>query len=176
MIADFLASPTGTVAYAPLDIANPLTAPWVEPWAIDIASESLFDRAREMGISFYYRHPWHKPLRVVTPSEASVLQSPETFFIPANRVPGTGGFYTVDSIEHLILRADSAEVQGRSYTVRYDFSDGGASLPLRKRLKFRLYGLSDQESLPVGTFTYEGHDYVAVPKEKVYKVAAVDAD
>lgn len=176
MIADFLASPTGTVAYAPLDIANPLTAPWVEPWAIDIASESLFDLAREMGISFYYRHPWHKPLRVITPSEASVLQSPETFFIPANRVPGTGGFYTVGSIDHLILRADSAEVQGRSYTVRYDFSDGGASLPLRKRLKFRLYGLSDQECLPVGTFTYEGHDYVAVPKEKVYKVAAVDAD
>ena len=176
MVADFLASPTGTVVYEPLPVAIPLTEPWVEPWAIDVSSGSLFDRAREKSIMYYYRHPWHKPLRVVPPADARVLSRPEDFFIPANRVPGTGEFYTVDGIDHLLRRADGDSAQEHTFTVRYDFSDDGASLPLRKQLKYRLYGLPEHESLSSGTFTFGGHEYTAVGKETTLKVAAVDMD
>lgn len=176
MVADFLASPTGTVVYEPLPVAIPLTQPWVEPWAIDVSSGNIFDRAREKCIMFYYRHPWHKPLRVVPPAEARVLSRPEKFFIPANRVPGTGAFYTVDGIDHLLRRADDDSAENHTFTVRYDFSDGGAGLPLRKRLKYRLYGLPETETLSSGNFTFGGHEYTAVGKETTLKVAAVDMD
>lgn len=174
MIEDFLASPTGTVVYAPLTVANPLAAPWVDPWAIDIASSSLFDRAREKSVMFYYRQPEHKPLRVVPPGEARLLSDPDAFFVPANRVPGTGGFYTVDGIDHLIRRADGDPSAGHTFTVRYDFSDGGAALPLRKRIKLRLYGLPECEQVDAGDFTFGGHEYTAVIKEKTFQVAGVD--
>lgn len=176
MVADFLASPTGTVVYEPLPVAIPLTQPWVEPWAIDVSSGNIFDRAREKCIMFYYRHPWHKPLRVVPPAEARVLSRPEEFFIPANRVPGTGGFYTVDGIDHLLRRADGDSAENHTFTATYDFSDGGAALPLRKRLKYRLYGPPEPQPLSSGTFTFGGHEYTAVSKEPTLKVAAVDMD
>lgn len=176
MVADFLASPTGTVVYEPLPVAIPLTQPWVEPWAIDVSSDNIFDRAREKSIMFYYRHPWHKPLRIVPPAEAQLLSRPEEFFIPANRVPGTGGFYTVDGIDHLLRRADGDSAQEHTFTATYDFSDGGAGLPLRKRLKYRLYGPPEPQPLSSGTFTFDGHEYTAVSKEPTLKVAAVDMD
>lgn len=176
MVADFLASPTGTVVYEPLPVAIPLTQPWVEPWAIDVSSDNIFDRAREKSIMFYYRHPWHKPLRIVAPAEAQLLSHPEPFFVPANRVPGTGGFYTVDGIDHLLRRADGDSAQEHTFTATYDFSDGGAGLPLRKRLKYRLYGPPEPETLSSGTFTFGGHEYTAVSKEPTLKVAAVDMD
>lgn len=176
MVADFLASPTGTVVYEPLPVAIPLTQPWVEPWAIDVSSDNIFDRAREKSIMFYYRHPWHKPLRIVAPAEAQLLSHPEPFFVPANRVPGTGGFYTVDGIDHLLRRADGDSAQEHTFTATYDFSDDGAALPLRKRLKYRLYGPPEPETLSSGTFTFGGHEYTAVSKEPTLKVAAVDMD
>ena len=176
MVADFLASPTGTVVYEPLPVAIPLTQPWVEPWAIDVSSDNIFDRAREKSIMFYYRHPWHKPLRIVAPAEAQLLSHPEPFFVPANRVPGTGGFYTVDGIDHLLRRADGDSAQEHTFTATYDFSDDGAALPLRKRLKYRLYGSPEPETLSSGTFTFGGHEYTAVSKEPTLKVAAVDMD
>lgn len=175
MIESFLVSPSGTVVYSPLKVANPLTSPWVEPWKLDIADGDVFDKAIEMGISFYYHHPWHKPLKVISPEEASALQS-GTLFTPDNKIAGSGEFYTVEGIDHLLRRADDDSVATGSYVVRYDVAGSVSGLSWRKRLKARLYGLPESEPLTIGEFSYGGHRYVAGAKESTLRVASVDRE
>lgn len=176
MVGEFLATPSGTVVYEHLAVALPLTSPWVEPWDIDFANDVTFDRAREMGISYYYSHPWHQPLHVVHPAEAYLLEHPDALFIDANRVPGSAGFYTVQDVNHMFIPVNDDSMSVKTFTVRYDLSDNGVHLPWKKRMKLRLYGLPDSAPLHTVIFEYDGRRYVAATKEKDMPVKAIDVD
>lgn len=177
MVDKYLLSPSGTVVYEPLAIKYPLTSPWVEPWDIDYASDAPFDRARELGISYYYGHPYHRPLHVVHPVEAHWLQHPDSLFVQLNKLPGSGGFYAIPSVNHIVRPvADGEDIEKKTFTVRYDLSDDGAHLPWKKRIKLRFYGLPDRAPLHTVVFEFGGRQYIAAAKETDMPVMAIDED